>query len=201
MPANFATLSLIEIYVEIDAVSRDAEATFGGLNALQLNWKPAPSRWSVAQCFDHLIRINGQMLDGIVRTLDPATPKVLAQRVPGLPRILGRVMIRSLSPTATRKLTAPASARPSTSDLGGDVIVRFVDAQASLRERLRSFEDRDLVGTTMVSPFASMIVYSVLDACRIIVAHERRHFEQARRVTQTPGFPGERGTGNGERGT
>ncbi len=140
MPTNFSTLSLIEIYVEIDAVSRDAEATFGGLTAVQLNWKPAPSRWSIAQCFDHLIRINGQMLDGIVRTLDPATPKALVQRVPGLPRVFGRVMIRSLSPTATRKLAAPASARPSTSDLGGDIIVRFVEAQASMRERLRSFE-------------------------------------------------------------
>ena len=189
MPINFATLSLTEIRVEIDAVSRDAEATFGGLNAVQLNWKPAPSRWSVAQCFDHLIRINGQMLDGIVRSLDPATPKALVQRLPGLPRVFGRVMIRSLSPTATRKLDAPATARPSTSDLGGDVIVRFVEAQASLCERLRSLEHRALADTTMVSPFASVIVYSILDACRIIVAHERRHFEQARRVTQTPGFP------------
>ena len=198
MPAHFAMLSLTEIYVEIDAVSRDANVTFGGLTALQLNWKSAPSRWSVAQCFDHLIRINGQMLDGIVRTLDPATPKTLVQRVPGLPRVFGRIMIRSLSPTATRKLAAPPSARPSTSDLGGDIIVRFVEAQASMRERLRPFENRALAETTMVSPFASVVAYSILDACRIIVAHERRHFEQARRVTQTPGFPGERGTGNGE---
>ena len=198
MPINFATLSLTEIRVEIDAVSRDVEATFGGLNAVQLNWKPAASRWSVAQCFDHLIRINDQMLDGIVRTLDPATPRTLVQRLPGLPRVFGRVMIRSLSPTATRKLDAPATTRPSTSDLGGDVIVRFVEAQGSLSERLQPLEHRALADTTMVSPFASVIAYSILDACRIIVAHERRHFEQARRVTQTPGFPGERGTGNGE---
>jgi len=30
---------------------------------------------------------------------------------------------------------------------------------------------------------------NVLDACRILIAHDRRHFEQARRVTQSPGFP------------
>ena len=34
----------------------------------------------------------------------------------------------------------------------------------------------------MVSPFVSFITYSVLDGCRLIVTHERRHFEQARRV-------------------
>ncbi len=189
MPTNFTTLSLTEIHAEIDAASRDTEAVFGSLTASQLNWKPAPSRWSVAQCFDHLIRINGLMLDAMARSLDPAVPKALVHRVPGLPRIFGRVMIRSLTPTATRKLTAPASARPSTSALGGDIIVRFVEAQGGMRQRLRTFEPGALANTTMVSPFVSVVAYSVLDACRIIVAHERRHFDQALRVTQTPGFP------------
>jgi hypothetical protein len=41
----------------------------------------------------------------------------------------------------------------------------------------------------MVSPFVSFITYSVLDGCRLIVTHERRHLEQARRVTQAPEFP------------
>jgi hypothetical protein len=42
MATDFATLSLTEIHAEIDAVSRDAEATISGLTAPQLNWKPAP---------------------------------------------------------------------------------------------------------------------------------------------------------------
>jgi len=41
----------------------------------------------------------------------------------------------------------------------------------------------------MVSPFVRFITYSVLDGCRLMAAHDRRHFEQARRVTQTAGFP------------
>ena len=199
MPTNFSTLSLIEISREIDAISRDAEATFGGLTAVQLNWKSTPSRWSIAQCFDHLIRINGQMLDGIVRTLDPATPKTLVQRVPGLPRVFGRIMIRSLSPTATRKLAAPASAHPSTSDLGGDIIVRFVEAQASMRERLRSFDDRALAATTMVLPVR---VGGRLQHPRRMPDHRR-----ARAPALRAGAAGHtdarvpRRTGNGERGT
>jgi hypothetical protein len=189
MATEFTTLSLADVHTEIDAIAGDAAATFGGLTPLQLNWKPAPDRWSVAQCFDHLIRINGLMLDRMARDLDPATPKTLMQRLPGLPRLFGRVMVRSLSPTATRKLPAPATSAPSVSDLGGDIIERFVQAQAAMRDRLRALESRDLERAIMVSPFASVVVYSGLDACRIIVAHERRHFEQARRVTETPGFP------------
>jgi hypothetical protein len=41
----------------------------------------------------------------------------------------------------------------------------------------------------MVSPFVRFITYSVLDGCRLMAAHDRRHFEQARRVTEAAGFP------------
>jgi hypothetical protein len=40
--------------------------------------------------------------------------------------------------------------------------------------------------TSVVSP---VVTYSLLDAYRILVAHERRHFQQAERVMQMPGFP------------
>jgi hypothetical protein len=35
-----------------------------------------------------------------------------------------------------------------------------------------------------------VITYTVLDGWRIVVAHDHRHIEQARRVTQSPDFPG-----------
>jgi hypothetical protein len=54
---------------------------------------------------------------------------------------------------------------------------------------VRSLTGRDAASTIMVSPFAAFITYSVLDGCRLIVAHARRHFEQARRVTEQQGFP------------
>jgi hypothetical protein len=182
MPTDYTALSLEDIHAELGAVSREAASVFGGLTREQLNWKPAPSQWSVAQCFDHLITINGLMLSAMANALDPARPRSLAQRLPLLPGLFGRLMIRSLSPTATRKLPAPATAQPSASAIDADIITRFVAAQAAMQDRLRSFASRDLARTIMVSPFASFIAYSTLDACRLIAAHERRHFEQARRV-------------------
>jgi hypothetical protein len=41
----------------------------------------------------------------------------------------------------------------------------------------------------MTSPFFNFLTYSVLDGWCVVVAHDRRHFEQARSVTQTKGFP------------
>ena len=44
-------------------------------------------------------------------------------------------------------------------------------------------------GLKVTSPVSPVATYSLLDAYRIVVAHERKHFEQARRVTQAEGFP------------
>ena len=41
----------------------------------------------------------------------------------------------------------------------------------------------------IASPPLAIVSYSVYDAGRILVAHARRHLQQARRVTETAGFP------------
>src|SRR4051812_42667836 len=56
---DYTTLSLAEVKAGLDDLAREAEATFGGLNARQLNWKADSGRWSVAQCFEHLLTSNG----------------------------------------------------------------------------------------------------------------------------------------------
>jgi hypothetical protein len=43
--------------------------------------------------------------------------------------------------------------------------------------------------TVVTSPVTAVATYSLLDAYRIIVGHERKHFEQARRVAESEGFP------------
>ena len=99
------------------------------------------------------------------------------------------MLIASQAPEATRKFTAPPRAEPSSSAIDARIVERFVASQQEAAARVRALDGRDAARTIMMSPFARFITYSVLDGCRIIVAHERRHFEQARRVTQTPGFP------------
>jgi hypothetical protein len=41
----------------------------------------------------------------------------------------------------------------------------------------------------MTSPFMRVITYSVLDGWRLVVAHNHRHIQQAKRVVQAQGFP------------
>jgi hypothetical protein len=186
---DYTTLSLAGVSTGLDVVARETQATFGGFDARQLNWRPDAARWSVGQCFEHLLTANRLMFQAADAALDDPQPRTLWQRVPVLPGIIGRMMIRSLAPGAPRRFTAPPSAQPATSDIAADIIQRFVDQQRDAVARLQALDESGAARAIMASPFISVVTYSVLDGWRLILAHDRRHFEQARRVTLSPGFP------------
>lgn len=185
---DYARLSLGEVKCGLDDTAREAAAVFGGYDARQLNWRPDATQWSVAQCFDHLLAANRLMFRNAADALEGA-PRSVWQRVPVLPGILGRMLIRSQAPDATRKFKAASAAQPPASDIGADIIQRFVEQHRDAVTRLQTLDERRAAAAIMTSPFAKFITYSVLDGWRLVLAHDRRHFEQARRVTQSPGFP------------
>lgn len=186
---DYTILSLADVRSGLDATAREADETFGALSARQLNWRPDASRWSVAQCFDHLLTANRLMLQAADDALNEAAPHTIWQRAPVLPRLFGRMLVRSQAPTTSRRFTAPAKARPAASDIASDVIPRFVEQHQVIVTRLRALHESTAARTIMTSPFITFVTYSVLDGSRLMFAHDRRHFEQARRVTQSTGFP------------
>jgi DinB superfamily len=189
MIKDYTNLSLAAVAVEFSAIASDTRSFFGHLNERQLNWRPDATRWSVAQCFDHLLNTNREMFQAIDAAIIGTQPPTIWQRLPVLPRIFGRMMIKSQMPQSKRKFTAPAKAVPALSAFDSRLIDRFVTYQHEAAARMRSLDENDVARIVMVSPFVSFITYSVLDGCRLIVTHQRRHFEQARSVTQDPGFP------------
>lgn len=186
---DYTTLSPPEIASGLEVLARDAETTFGSLDVRQLNWRPDAARWSVAQCLDHVLTANQLMLQSADNALKGA-PRTIWQRMPVLPRAWGRLLIRSQAPTGTRTFTAPATARPASSDISADVLQRFVQQQRDAAACVAALDERRAARTIMTSPFVRFITYSVLDGWRVVYAHDCRHVEQARRVIQTAGFPG-----------
>jgi DinB superfamily len=189
MSAHYTTLSLADVAAEFSAIARDAHSVFGLFDEHQLNWRPDARTWSVAQCFDHLLNTNREMFQAIDAATDGSSPPTVWQRLPVLPRVFGLMMIKSQMPEAKRRFTAPRKAEPASSAIDPRIIDRFVACQHDAAARVRSLARRDVHHIVMASPFVSFITYSVLDGCRLIVTHERRHFEQARRVTRELQFP------------
>ena len=178
---------LIDVAKKVPA---QVHAEFGALGTDQLNWKPAADKWSVGQCFDHLLTANSEYFPIFDRVLQgQKTTNTIWERLPGLPRFLGQMLIRSLSPDTARKQTAPKIFAPTTSAVDAGIIPRFIDQQERVIGYLNTITAVDADTIIITSPVARVITYSLLDACRVIVAHEQRHILQARRVTQLPEFP------------
>ena len=186
---DYTHLSLVDIGRELEQIARDTREKFGGLDVQQLNWKPDATRWSVAQCLEHLMTANRLMLRGAADALNPSRPKTIWQRLPFLPAVLGPMMVRSQAPENTRRFTAPAAARPATSDVARDIVEQFIEQHRDAAGQVSLLDEGVAVETIMSSPFVRVITYSVLDGWRLMVAHDRRHLAQARRVMEMPGFP------------
>jgi hypothetical protein len=178
---DYTRLTLAEVRSALDDVARDARATFADLDPSLLNWRPDASRWSVAQCFEHLITSNRFVLRAADEALEGRAP-ALWRLLPFLPALMGPALIRSQAPGTTRKYKTPRKTQPTTSDVSGDVIERFVEQNRDIVQWTTAFDEDKAARAIMVSPFIPLVAYSVLDACRLLVAHDHRHIEQARRV-------------------
>lgn len=180
---DYTALSIAEVKAGLDDAARRAQTSFGGLNAAQLNWRP-DDRWSVAQCLEHLLTANQQMQRAAQDALGgTARPNVWA-RLPVWPGFMGRMLVRSQAPQTTRKFKAPSVAQPSASDIGADIVQRFVDQHAALVAWMQVLDEQRALGTIMTSPFVRVVTYSVLDGCRLMLAHDHRHLQQASRVLE-----------------
>jgi hypothetical protein len=195
MSAGVATVADVkngelEVLVEeLGAVGAEAREVFGRLTRAQLNWKPSAEQWSVGQCFDHLIKTNRTFLPEMERVAAGTFKSSAWARVSPLSGFFARMILRALDPLKGRKTKAPRVFLPASSDVGADVMEKFASHQEELAKLMRATSKADLRRTMVTSPVTSVATYSLLDAYRIVVAHERKHFEQARRVTEAEGFP------------
>ncbi|HWQ35120.1 MAG TPA: DinB family protein [Blastocatellia bacterium] len=189
MTTDFTRLSLSEMLAETEAIAAEAQQSFGHLDAGQLNWKPGAEAWSVAQCLEHLLVANRAMLRPIDKALAGTWQRTFFERLPVLPGLFGRLLVKSQTPGSGRKFKAPPRASPSASEFDAQIVSRFVTQQGEIAERLKGLERHAAARIVMTSPFISFITYSLLDGCRLIIAHERRHLAQAQRVMETSGFP------------
>ena len=176
---DFRHLSLPEIVMGIRAVAAGAKEVFGELDEAQLNWKPDAKRWSVGQCFEHLLTSNRLMIES-AKSAIANPPSSVWQKWRWWSRVWGREMIRTQGPVVGRKFTAPAKSTPP-SNAPADIVHRFIEQHRELDAWVSGL-DESSVGAIMVSPFVGVVTYSVMDGLRLLIAHDWRHFEQARRV-------------------
>ena len=175
------------LLADAEATRAETERLRDTLSAAQRTWKPEPGVWSVADCFEHLRKVD----KAYARKLDEAIGRAGAGTVDYKPSFFARHFIRFISPQSKTKLKAPKGIRPSTdtASADADALERFLDQQAVVLALIRRADGQNINGGTFGSPLASIVRLTVGEGLTLLVRHEQRHLGQGQRVTERPGFP------------
>lgn len=185
--------TLEEYRRQIAEIRRDTDELLAGVSDAQFNWRPEPHRWSVAECLGHLNVTGTAYLRALDRAISEARSRGLTGGGAFRSGLLGGWMTRSMEPPPRMKMKAPKSILPPAPDRPlATVREEFMALQDEMERRLRDAEGLDLTRARVTSPVASFLRVRLGDAFGFLLAHERRHLWQARRVRDEPGFAQQR---------
>jgi len=151
-----------------------------GLSPVQWNFKPAPDRWSVAECMEHIAAaedyIRGMIETGVMKA--PATPgRDVAAIDAG---IIANV------PARKNKVQAPDEIKPNNRFGSPQASVdHFVESRAKTEDFLKSTPG--LRDHTADSPTGQK--WDAYEFILLIAAHSERHTNQIKEVKADPNFP------------
>jgi uncharacterized protein YndB with AHSA1/START domain len=154
-----------------------------GLSAAQWAFKPAPERWSAAQCTEHMGIIEDlafrRMIEYALKALgDPQKRKSLKYSDPA---------VMKLASERGNKLQAPEVVHPTGRWSSPQEATQHV---CSLRERTIAFTET--TEDDLRNHFIDHPVFGTLDTYQwllLIAGHLRRHVDQIREIAANPNFP------------
>ena len=172
---------------QLEKITEAFVTNFGALSEAQLNWKPNPGAWSIAQNIDHLIVVN-ETYYPVLASLKAGTYKTpFTGKIGFLVSFFGKTVLNAVKPGRRKKMKTFRVWEPAASRLNGHILKRFEHHQAELKCQIEASAELLEKGTVISSPASRNIVYRLATAFDIIVAHEQRHLEQAKEVLKLMG--------------
>jgi hypothetical protein len=175
---------------ELDDLTQHVQTTFGALSEAHLNWKPNAEKWSIAQCFHHIITSNTtyfHVFDAVrLGTYSPT----LWRSVPFVPIIFGREMVKTLGRVPRRAIKTSAMFEPSRSTIAREILGGFVVHQKRVTGYLRFFAESGIATESVIIPLpvSPLLIAPLSDALAVMVNHTFRHVLQAEKVMKMVNF-------------
>jgi hypothetical protein len=152
------------------------------LSDAQWNFKPAPDRWSVAECVEHIMMAESLLMAAAERALAAPPNPAWAEKTKGKTEFIENVMVKRLG-----KAQAPESIVPSGKIPRAELMQKLRDARA---KTLKFAEETKLPlkQHTTDHPFP---VFGTLNAYQWVIyipLHNIRHNQQIAEVKASPNF-------------
>ena len=137
------------------------QSEFSSISLQQLNWKPTPESWSIAQCLEHLVISHSTYFPALKKITDGIYRMSVWERFSPFSRLFGRVLKDQLGEQPKKKLIAPKIIRPSTSDKGGEIIEHYYQSLDRFLQYISECRNIDVDKTIITSPAVQIVTYSL----------------------------------------
>ncbi|MCD2422015.1 DinB family protein [Niabella pedocola] len=151
------------------------------LTDAQLNYKPDSSRWSVAQCIEHIALAENGIWQWCMMTLKNDSATLIK---PGTP-VTNEQLIAAVT-DRSKKAQAPEVLRPGNQFSGAkEALAAYLSKRDSTIQFLKSTQE-PLETHYMQTPAGTL---SVFQGLLLLAAHSERHTLQIEELMKSPGFP------------
>lgn len=183
--------ALLEVAIEAhENAVETLDQLVAGLSDEQINWKPEPKTWSIAECIDHLNQGLATYVPRMTPKIEKAHAKGKTGAAPyGRGTFTGRFIVNFLK-KPSKKAPAPKAFKPSASVFEvGDVTDRFRENTRRFIALAEQADGLPLGKIKMGTPVSPMLRVSLAQAFELHTLHTPRHLGQAQRVKDHDDFP------------
>jgi uncharacterized damage-inducible protein DinB len=169
---------------EIDKVTEKILDSFGLLTESQLNYKPAPNVWSIAQNIDHLILLNNSYFQNFdeIKARNHVLPPIDKMEV------FANNSLQTLRPYTSEDRSKKTNTwniwQPSPETLGLEILKDFTNHQSSFKLHIKALQAFFLNPTFIKYPGEAVLAFRLEDCVDFLIEHENRHWTQAHEVKQ-----------------
>jgi DinB superfamily len=175
---------LSELMDRTDLINSNTRVFFR-LSNEQLNNRPAPGKWSIAEIFEHLNITHRIYINFILTKITKATDVNASLYKSGW---IGDWVYEKIMPKSDGtvfKMKAPKTLRPASDTLDGkEVLNRFLQQQDAIYDIIRHASTKDLQGIKIPFAFTNTVKLRLGDNLRFLIAHNERHLLQAQRIME-----------------
>lgn len=173
--------SVASFEAQLRDIEEDAKDLCADLTPEQLTRQPLSGGWSIQECLVHL-NVTGELyLEKLEPIIDAANAEGKRGINPLRYGLLAGLFIRAQEPPVRWRMSSPRAFRPVfTQD--ASALPTFLDLQARMRDLLLRAEGLSVNKLMITSPESKWLKMSATEAFGLLLAHERRHLWQARRV-------------------
>lgn len=174
----------------LQEISRIIDSELISLNETQLNWKPAPSSWSVAECIEHLLLAFDGYIKGLATIIEKGNNEHVVAKNTFKISLAGKLMVFAVDPSIKIPIPAPLKFKPAKhKQYTHEVLKDFQHVIHLLSSQLEEGKNLDWNLLKITSPVTSLLKLKMGDTFEVLTLHTLRHLKQAQKVMLNEKFP------------